>query len=87
MVLIEAMRQKIPIIASNSGGIKEVVKNNKNGLTFKNNNVDDLRKKIEILIKSKFLRVKLGNKGYKIFKNKFTNKRFIQEYENITNNE
>ena len=57
MVLIEAMRQKIPIISSNSGGIKEVVKNNKNGLTFKNNNVDDLRKKIEILVKSKLLRL------------------------------
>ena len=85
MVLIEAMRQKIPIISSNSGGIKEVVKNNKNGLTFKNNNVDDLRKKIEILVKSKLLRIKLGNRGYRIFKNKFTNKRFIQEYEKITN--
>ena len=41
--------------------------------------------KIEILVKSKLLRIKLGNRGYRIFKNKFTNKRFIQEYEKITN--
>ena len=83
MVLIEAMRQKIPIICSDSGGIKEVVKNNQNGLTFKTNDVEDLKKKIEKLIRSKSLRVKLGSRGYKIFKNKFTNKRLIKEYEQL----
>ena len=35
MVLIEAMRQKVPIICSNSGGMTEIVKNEKNGLIFK----------------------------------------------------
>ena len=28
MVLIEAMRQKVPVICSDSGGMKEIVKNN-----------------------------------------------------------
>ncbi len=83
MVLIEAMRQKVPIICSNSGGITEVVKNNVNGLIFKSNDIKDLKKKLEILIGSKSLRVKLGNKGQKIFVNKFTNKRFIKEYEKL----
>ncbi len=83
MVLIESMRQKVPIICSNSGGITEVVKNNENGLIFKSNNVKDLKKKLEILIGSKSLRIKLGKKGYKIFKKKFTNKKFIKEYEKL----
>ena len=45
MILIEAMRQKIPVICSDSGGMKEIVKNNINGLIFKNNNINDLKKK------------------------------------------
>ena len=44
MVLIEAMRQKVPIICSNSGGMTEIVKNEKNGLIFKNNDSKDLKK-------------------------------------------
>lgn len=83
MVLIEAMRQKVPIICSNSGGMTEIVKNERNGLIFKNNNSNDLKKKLLLLIKSKAKRKKLGNTGFKIFIKKFTNKNFLNEYQKI----
>ena len=84
MILIEAMRQKIPVICSDSGGMKEIVKNNINGLIFKNNNINDLKKKVLILINSKTKRKKFGKKGYSTFKNKFTNKIFIKEYQKLS---
>ena len=83
MVLIEAMRQKVPVICSNSGGMKEIVRNNINGLIFKNKNIEDLKKKLSILISSKNKRREFGKKGYLTFKNKFTNKIFIKEYQKI----
>ena len=79
MVLIEAMRQKVPVICSDSGGMKEIVKNNINGLIFKNNNIYDLKKKLLILINSNNKRKEFGKKGYLTFKDKFTNKIFIKE--------
>lgn len=83
MVLIEAMRQKVPVICSNSGGMTEIIKNKKNGLIFKNNNSDDLKKKLLFLIKSKTERKKLGRIGFKIFIEKFTNKSFLRDYQKI----
>ena len=84
MVLIEAMRQKVPVICSDSGGMKEIVKNNINGLTFKNNNINDLKKKLLILVNSKNKRKEFGKKGYLTFKEKFTNKIFIKEYQKLS---
>ena len=40
----------MPVICSNSGGMKEIVRNNINGLIFKNKNIEDLKKKLSILI-------------------------------------
>ena len=84
MVLIEAMRQKVPVICSDSGGMKEIVKDNMNGLIFKNNNIKDLKKKLLILVNSKNKRKEFGKKGYLTFKNKFTNKIFINEYQKLS---
>jgi len=84
MVLIEAMRQKVPVICSDSGGMKEIVKNNINGLTVKNNNINDLKKKLLILVNSKNKRKEFGKKGYLTFKDKFTNKIFIKEYQKLS---
>ena len=84
MVLIEAMRQKVPVICSESGGMKEIVKNNINGLIFKNNNIYDLKKKLLILINSNNKRKEFGKKGYLTFKNKFTSKIFIKKYEKLS---
>ena len=83
MVLIEAMRQKVCVICSDSGGMKEIVTNNVNGLVFKNNDIDDLKKKLLILINFNNKRKEFGKNGYLTFKNKFTNKVFIKEYEKI----
>ena len=85
MVLIEAMRQKKPVICSNHGGMKEIVKNNVNGLLFQNKNYKDLKKKLLILIHSKPKRIIFGKNGYNIFKKNFENNIFLENYINICN--
>lgn len=63
IVLIEAMNLGIPVVASNLGGIKSVIKNNLNGLLFDAGNVNALVEKIISLIENEGLRSSLINNG------------------------
>jgi teichuronic acid biosynthesis glycosyltransferase TuaC len=58
LVVIEAMSCARSIICSNFGGMKEIIKNNHNGLLFKKNDSVDLTKKINYLKNN----VKFSNK-------------------------
>jgi glycosyltransferase involved in cell wall biosynthesis len=49
LVIHEAFLAKIPVIATNLGGMAEYVKHGKNGLLFELGNVDDLRVKMTML--------------------------------------
>jgi len=59
-VAIEAMSYGIPVIASDIGGIKDIVINNKTGFLVKANNLSQWKEKIEILVKSPKLREQMG---------------------------
>ncbi len=62
IVLLEAFSQKLAVLASNSGGISWVVDNA--GLIFKDNDIDDLRNKLSIMINDNKLRNKYSRLGY-----------------------
>jgi len=64
-----AMAFKKPIIVSSVGGLIETIKDNDNGLIFKNEDVDDLIEKINILYKNNELRNTIANNGYNYAKN------------------
>jgi len=49
LVAMEAFQYKTPVIASNVGGIPELVTDGVNGLLFENNNPDDLYEKLKYL--------------------------------------
>ena len=61
MVLIEAMASGLPIIASKSGAIPEIISSS--GLYFNEGNVNSLTKQLINLIANKNLRKKLGKMG------------------------
>ncbi|AEF96208.1 glycosyltransferase family 4 protein [Methanotorris igneus] len=69
MVLLEAMACGKAVIATNVGGIREIVKDNYNGFLIPPNNPKILKEKIEILINDKNLRRKFGKNGKKFSKN------------------
>ena len=63
IVLAEAEASGKPVIASNIGGIPDVVDDNKTGFLIRGNNVDDFAEKILILLNNKNLRHKMGTAG------------------------
>lgn len=61
--IIEAMAASTPVIASKTGGIKEIVKNGETGLLIERSNANSLAKAILTLAKNKKLRASFGRKG------------------------
>jgi glycosyltransferase involved in cell wall biosynthesis len=51
-VILEAFAQKTPVLASNLGGMKELVQDGQNGLLFEAGNPEDLAAKITCLIEA-----------------------------------
>jgi glycosyltransferase involved in cell wall biosynthesis len=49
MIIVEAMMHGRPVIASNLGGIPEIVEDGVTGLLFEAGNADDLAQKIQYL--------------------------------------
>ncbi len=80
LVAIEGMLSKKPVIASNHGGLKEIVVPNKTGLLFEPNNKVELKKAIETLIASKDLITMYGEEGEKRAKLEFSLEKYINNF-------
>jgi len=65
IVNLEAMSCETPVVASNVGGIPEVVKHNTNGLLVPPGKPEELAKAIELLLEDKSLRDNFGREGRK----------------------
>jgi len=74
--IIEAMSVKTPSVCFNYPILKELF--GESVLYAKAENVEDLRKKIQILYKDNELNKELSEKGYKRFKDCFTIEHFVQ---------
>tara|TARA_B110000240_G_C13502584_1_gene454530 strand:+ start:2390 stop:3499 length:1110 start_codon:yes stop_codon:yes gene_type:complete len=83
LVAIEAMSIAKTVIVANHGGLKEIVTNKLDGLTFKPNNVLDLVSKIEYLYFNKDEIIKLGGEAKETFNSRFSEERYMFEFSNI----
>lgn len=88
VVLNEAMNSGCAVVAgSNIGSVPYLIKNNKNGFVFKNEDWEDLAKKIEYLILNPELREIFGFNAYKTLENlwnpRIAASRAIQLFEDI----
>ena len=63
--MLEALSAGLPLLATDTGGTKEIVEDGKNGFIIKMKDSDDIADKIEILIKNAELRMKMGNESRK----------------------
>ena len=63
IVVLEALASGIPVVASNVGGIPQILGNGKYGVLAKAGDPEDFAKKIITLIKNKSLRNELSEKG------------------------
>ncbi|WP_457743403.1 glycosyltransferase family 4 protein [Sulfurimonas sp.] len=70
LVVIEAMANKKPVIATNRGGPTEIIENEKDGLLFDGSS-EDLAKDIRKLYENKELKQKIAIAGYQKVNEKF----------------
>lgn len=84
-VILEAMALSKPVIASNVGGIPDVVQDKQTGFLFEKGNSRDLAEKLRILLNNKDLARQMGQKARQLVKQRFSNKRYIDNYLKMLN--
>ena len=72
LTLQEAQLMKKPVVATNVGGIPELMKDNETGFLVEKGNAKELIEKISFLINNKEKRKEMGNAGRKFIENNFT---------------
>lgn len=70
--LIQASAASVPIIASNAGGMPEIVRNNENGILVPPGDEPALKEALDRLIRDPELRARLGSRGREIAEEEFS---------------
>lgn len=81
--LIEAMAVGLPIIASDVGGIPELISNNENGILINPADQGSLLTALKTILSSENTRKKMGEAGRIIFKEKFSLDTMVNNYAEI----
>ena len=81
--ILEYMNYSLPVIATNVGGNRESIFDNKNGFLIDKNNVDQLTKKLKVLITDKGLRKRMGVESKRLINKYFEIKDCIQKYKKV----
>ena len=85
--LLEAMASKRPVISSDVGGVKDIIKNGYNGYCFNIKDKNKMIKKIKALLNNKKERIRLGNNGYKFVKNNYTYQKLVNDMQKLYESE
>ena len=83
LVLIEAMQVATAVIGSNSGGVVEIIDDEKTGLLFENQSYESLAKRIELLMNDAQLKEKIARAGQEKCQEMFSNERQFVQLKNI----
>ena len=81
--MLEAMAVETPVIATNIGGIPELIKNNQTGLLVEPNNVQELANSIIYSIKNKEEIADMGRNGRQIIQDKLSIEATVNSTEQI----
>jgi glycosyltransferase involved in cell wall biosynthesis len=84
IVIIEAMSFGRPIVASNVGGISEIVFNDQNGYVVENK-PNDFAEKIDYILKNKNIYKSFSEKSLEIYEKNLTVDKMVEKYMNIYN--
>ena len=83
LVNLEAMEFKLPIVASDVGGVTAEVQDGVNGFICEPGNTDAFVESISKLLDDSELRKRMGEMGYKKFKKQFTVGKFEERLAEI----
>lgn len=84
-VLLESGLAGIPCIASNTGGIPEIIENNINGILVKTKNPDDITRAIEYYLQNPEIMKTFGEKLFNKVKSEFSIENMMNRTINIYN--
>lgn len=82
MVIIEAMSFGKPVVASDVGGVSEIVRNDQNGYTLKNN-AKEFADKIEYILCNKDVYDRFSHKSQEIYSSELTVDKMVNGYLNL----
>jgi len=80
LIVLEAYDAGIPVIASNTFGLREIVLNEKTGLFFEPNNAKSLAFQIIKLVNSPKLKISLAKNARQYVKNFYPNRDLLNKY-------
>jgi glycosyltransferase involved in cell wall biosynthesis len=83
ITLLEAMRAKLPVIASKVGGIPNVLEDGLCGLLVEAKNIEELANAIIKFSKSKSLRRQFANRAFEAFQKSYSAKNMTESYTRI----
>ena len=83
--ILEAMKYKVPIITSPSGGIEEAIIDNKTGIIVRENLDYKFANAIKMIIDNKDISTSLATNAYELFKKKFSSAVLHKNFKNILN--
>jgi L-malate glycosyltransferase len=86
IAIIEAMACKKAVIATDVGGIPEIIESGKNGVLVKPNNPCALADAIVTLLCDKALRLKISSQGYVTVRQQFRSEKTGSAYESVFSN-
>jgi len=81
LVLVEAMALEVPVVATNFGGIKNVISHGVDGLLFEDNNIEELAEQIRKALFNTSVREKLIKNGQITALEKFSVEKTVQNHE------
>ena len=84
-VIVEAMAFKIPVVAYNLGGPKEIIQNEVSGFLVEPYNYKSIAEKVLILLSDKSKRIAFGEEGRKIVQMNFNIEKKAKELELVFN--
>jgi len=86
LIILEAMSRGIPVIASNIGGIPEIIEDGRTGILVPPRNPIKMAKAIKKLIEDPSLYEQISINGINEVKEKYTNEKVINQIDNYINN-
>ncbi len=85
IVVLNAMASRKPVISTNVGSIKEVLKNNRTGFVVPKRDIKALSRKMILLKNNPDLAKKMGENAYRFIDKNFSVKKVLTKYINLYN--
>lgn len=80
LVALEAMASEVPVIATNSGGLPEVVEDGSDGFLFGVGDVAGMAEAAKSILSNSELRIRMGKSGREHAKRNFCHDRIVRQY-------